>query len=210
MSPTPSPVADFARLLRAAHAGCRESLGRLLQHCRPYLLRVADKRLRSAFRSRLGASDLAQEALLRAVRAFDGFRGQSEAELLGWLRRILLNRLADEVTRQRRRPVVPLGDLEPEVDGRPLSAGLVQDEQSEAVLCALARLSAAQREVVLCRCERLTWAQVGERVGRSADAVRLMYYRAVKELARRLRLVEVPLKPLRSAEAASPLTPSSP
>jgi len=43
--------------------------------------------------SKLDPSDLVQEALLSANDARTQFRGQSEAELKGWLRRVLINTL---------------------------------------------------------------------------------------------------------------------
>jgi RNA polymerase sigma-70 factor (ECF subfamily) len=136
----------------------------------------------------LGESDLAQDALLRAARGFGGFRGDSQAELLGWLRRILLNRLADVAGQQRHLPALPLADLDPEADQSTASARLSRDERSEALAWALAQLPEAQRQVVLlCHHENLTWAEVGGRLGRSADAARVLYGRAVKELARLLR-----------------------
>jgi len=184
----PSPAADFPSLLEAARRGCQESLGRLLQQCRPYLLPAASRRLGGDLRTRLSASDLVQETFLRAADRFASFRGQSEAELRAWLRRLLLNRLADEAARQRRRPAVPLAGRDPEADAGPPSAALIRREVSEAMDRELAQLPAARREVVLlCHRGDLTWAQIGARVGRSAAAARVLYGRAVKQLARALR-----------------------
>ena len=42
-----------------------------------------------------GASDLVQETFLEAQRDFPRFQGTSEAELLGWLRQMLLNNVAN-------------------------------------------------------------------------------------------------------------------
>ncbi len=41
----------------------------------------------------MSPSDLVQETLLAAHRDFNGFRGNSQRELLGWLRQILIHRL---------------------------------------------------------------------------------------------------------------------
>jgi RNA polymerase sigma-70 factor, ECF subfamily len=188
VSSAPSPLAELTRLLNAARGGCQESLGRLLQQCRSYLLVVAHQRLDDDLRATLSDSDLAQEALLRAARGFDGFRGASEAELFGWLRRILLNHLATEAAGQRRRPAVPLADLDPVADGSTPSARLMRQERSEALAGVLAQLSEPHRHVVLLHHrDNLTWAQIGERLGRSADAARMLYGRAVRELAHLLR-----------------------
>jgi RNA polymerase sigma-70 factor (ECF subfamily) len=156
-----------------------------LQQCRSYLLNLAHQYLEDDLRATLSAADLAQETLLRAARGFDGFRGASGAELLGWLRPILLNRLADEAAGQRRRPAVPLADLDPVADDSTPSARLMRQEESEALAGVLAQLPEPQRQVVLlCHRDNLTWAQIGARLGRSADAARMLYGRAVTELAR--------------------------
>ena len=46
---------------------------------------------------RFGASDMAQETMLRAHKKIGEFRGTTEAELLKWLHTILLNHLRDRI-----------------------------------------------------------------------------------------------------------------
>src|SRR5262249_25779684 len=90
-----------AQSLAAARAGSRAALGQALEACRGYLLLVAQGELAPDVRAKGGASDLVQETLLEAYRDFGRFHGDSEGELLAWLRRLLLNNLAD-FTRQYR------------------------------------------------------------------------------------------------------------
>src|SRR6516225_2042707 len=89
----PSPEA--APNLAAACAGSREAVGQALEACRGYLLLIAQRELGPQLQAKGGASDLVQETLLEACRDFARFQGDSEAELLQWLRRLLLNNLAD-------------------------------------------------------------------------------------------------------------------
>ncbi len=49
--------------------------------------------------AKVDVSGVVQGALIRAEEAREEFRGECEAEVRGWLRRILANRLADEVRR---------------------------------------------------------------------------------------------------------------
>src|ERR687883_158141 len=86
---------DVARGLAEARAGSREALGRVLEACRGYLLLVAERELAPDLRPKGGASDLVQQTFLEAQRDFARFRGDSEEELLAWLRRLLLHNVAD-------------------------------------------------------------------------------------------------------------------
>src|SRR5262249_21485567 len=93
--------ADAAQWLPAARQGSREALGRLLEACRDYLLLVANKELDPQLQPKGGASDLVQQTFLEAQRDFARFAGNSEEELLAWLRRLLLNNLGDFTRRYR-------------------------------------------------------------------------------------------------------------
>jgi RNA polymerase sigma-70 factor (ECF subfamily) len=68
-----------------------------LERYRHYLELLARLQLQPRFQSKLGASDIVQQALLKAIQNLGQYRGQSEAELAGWLRRILTNTLVDAV-----------------------------------------------------------------------------------------------------------------
>lgn len=59
----------------------------------PYLRMLARTQMRRAYQSKVGASDMVQQAMLQAVQGIDGFRGNSEAEFRGWLRQILAHHL---------------------------------------------------------------------------------------------------------------------
>jgi RNA polymerase sigma-70 factor (ECF subfamily) len=84
-------------LLKRAHQGDNRSLGQLLELYRSYLgllARLQMQPINQAMRSKFSSSDLVQETFLHAHAAFQKFRGQTEDELLAWLRRILANQLA--------------------------------------------------------------------------------------------------------------------
>src|SRR6516225_10133589 len=86
---------DVARWLASARAGSPEALGQALEACRGYLLAIAQQELDPELQAKGGASDLVQETFLKAHRHFSHFHGSAEEELLAWLRRLLLNHLAD-------------------------------------------------------------------------------------------------------------------
>jgi len=64
---------------------------------RNYLLALARTSLRvtGAGQHKIDTSDIVQEVLIQAHKAFDQFRGETQAELTAWLRAILANKLAD-------------------------------------------------------------------------------------------------------------------
>src|SRR5262245_30233274 len=73
-----------------------------LDRYRPFLhLQLRQLQLGIHFQRRFDSSDLVQETLLKAHQDLPEFRGQTSAEMLCWLQRILANVLADEVRKAR-------------------------------------------------------------------------------------------------------------
>src|SRR5581483_9475540 len=91
-----SPALDDD-LLRAARAADADARGRLLDGYRNYLTLLARLQLGRTLRGKADPADLVQETFLRAYRDFGRFRGTTEAELIGWLRRILATTAANVV-----------------------------------------------------------------------------------------------------------------
>lgn len=70
-----------------------------LEQVRDWLRRHARLLLDDRLRGKVDASDVVQEALLKAFAHREQLRGQTEAEQQAWLRQILANTLADLVRR---------------------------------------------------------------------------------------------------------------
>jgi RNA polymerase sigma-70 factor (ECF subfamily) len=68
-----------------------------LERFREYLLLLARLRLPPRLQSKVGASDIVQQTLLKATQNIGQYRGQDERELAAWLRRILGNALVDAI-----------------------------------------------------------------------------------------------------------------
>src|SRR5207245_166431 len=99
---------DPDRLLFLARGGDAAALGQLLELYRNYLMLMARVQVGRRIQGKFDAADLVQETFLEAHRDFAQFRGGSERELAGWLRRILATNLANLVRRYqgtRRRDV---------------------------------------------------------------------------------------------------------
>jgi RNA polymerase sigma-70 factor (ECF subfamily) len=188
---------EVARWLLEARDGSVEALGKVLEACRGYLLHVAERRLRSDLRSKGGASDLVQQTFLDAQRDFARFQGDSEKELLAWLRQVLLHNLAHF---QRSYRATAKRDLEREVPlpapGSSSEGGAdiasptptpsqqaAAREEAEKMQKALERLPEEHRQVLALRHqEQLTFEEIGRRMGRSISGARALWLRAVERL----------------------------
>jgi RNA polymerase sigma-70 factor, ECF subfamily len=191
------PLPDASLWLPAARTGCSEALGQALEHCRRYLLRIAEQGLDPALQAKGGASDLVQLTFLEAKRDFDRFQGDSDHELRAWLRRLLIDNLANfrrqfsgTAKRQLRREVAldaggPDGSLRQGLyaDTPSPSTEAMAHEQAGALNGALARLPDDYRQVITLRhLEQRSFEEIGPLMGRSADAVRKLWARAIERL----------------------------
>jgi RNA polymerase sigma-70 factor (ECF subfamily) len=183
--------------LSQARAGSLDALGQALENCRDYLLLVANRELAPDLRAKGGASDLVQETFLEAQRDFSHFQGASADELRAWLRRLLLNNVANFVRHYRGTAKRQLGreqSLTPDDSSRQPGAALPGDtptpsqqvmahEQAEALRQATLRLPEDYRQVLALRHqEQLSFEEIGERMGRTTNAARLLWLRAVERL----------------------------
>jgi len=73
-----------------------------LEPYRDYLRLLARMQMSRQLQGQLDSSDVVQLTLLRALEKIGQFRGQTEAELAGWLRRILANQLTNALRRLKR------------------------------------------------------------------------------------------------------------
>jgi RNA polymerase sigma-70 factor (ECF subfamily) len=161
---------------------------------------VANEEFDPDLQHKLGPSDVVQETFLDAQRDFQQFEGKTEQELLAWLRRILFNNLADARRRYHgagKRDVareVPLTDAPAEQ----LRDSIAREtdtprtrlhalEQTETVRRALDQLPEASRRVIEWRnFELLSFAEIGRRLGKSENAARKAWARAIEQLKRTL------------------------
>jgi len=185
---------DIPALVAAARRHEAAALGRLLGLYRNYLRLLARTWLRKDLQMKADPSDLVQETMLRAARAFPNFRGSHEAELVAWLRQIMARQVADLVrslkTDRRRvsreEPVDrvhdKLADMAASSFARP-SEALRRRELGVLLADALAQLPTARREVIVLRnLDDLDWPEVAARMGRSEAAVKKLWARALLAL----------------------------
>lgn len=184
--------AQTSSFIAEGRRGCADARGKLYERCRDYLLLVAQHELDPGLRGKTGASDLVQEAFLDAERGFAEFRGQTESELLAWLRRILKHRAGQAVRKYRlaaKRDVRGECSLSAWVDA-PFAADVdtpsgcvVAAEEADRLSAALACLPDHYQTVIQLRnTERKSFDEIGELMERSPEAVRKLWVRAIEQL----------------------------
>lgn len=116
------------------------------------LVRMYSRRLFALARSRLGSVDLAEEVVQSvlvtvATKVTEGSYAES-GRFEPWLFRITMNRIRDEIRRQRRQVVEVNGHL-PEVAAEPEATG--EDDRVESLRRAIASLPDADQQVIALR-----------------------------------------------------------
>jgi RNA polymerase sigma-70 factor (ECF subfamily) len=182
-------------LLREARAGSRPALETIFERYAPRLLAVIRLRMGPSLRARLESGDVLNAALLKAFQRLDQFERAGGASLMAWLARIAENEIRDQADYhgRRRRDAARVVETEGGPDGlaaalRSQSSRVILDEELRRLGRALERLEPDHREViVLRRLQELDLAQVATRMGRSADACRMLLARAMTELTLRMQ-----------------------
>jgi len=188
---------EFERLSSDLSGLCTEELGRLLEEFRPYLLAIALEEMPAALGAKLGASDLVQETMSRGFENAATFQGNTKEQLAGWLRSILLNHLANTIksyqTEKRDYAREQLADSRVVHPGQiSPSTEALNREQWDLLQAALSRLSDEYRQAILLRHrENLTFSEIGSRFGKSEEAARKIWTRAIKQLQQELQQHEV-------------------
>ncbi len=171
-----------------------------LARYRPLLrLHVRQLQLGRLYRARFDSSDVVQESLLRAVKKLEQARGRTEAELVGWLRKIVANTLVDLVREHgadMRDPALERTLCDAASDGEtPLAAYLAATDPGPSTLaarkeellrlaCALDRLPEAERDAVIAHyILELPLAETAARLGRTAKGVGGLLFRGKRRLA---------------------------
>jgi RNA polymerase sigma-70 factor (subfamily 1) len=172
--------------------------GRDFEGFRSYLHQVARLRLDPRLRSKVSPDDLVQQTMLEACTDRAKLDGQTDDELKGWLRRVLLNNIANtlrdlrvgmrDVDREQSLEAI-LEQSSARLDALLKAAEASPSEQAmanERVLQleqALAALPESQAEVVTLRhLHDWSLADIAVHVGRSGSATAGLLHRGMQQL----------------------------
>lgn len=171
------------------------SIGRL----RPWLQMVAERELPARLRGRLEASDVVQQALVKAWQGESDFAGSTHEERLAWLRTVLKNTIRDQQRRllgtqkrggNREYLATELAQdddvgVEAVANDPTVSHALIAQEESKQLSQLLSLLPDDQRRVIQLRhVDGLSHDSTAQRLGKSSAAVRMMWVRALRNLRR--------------------------
>lgn len=181
-----TPISITYDLWQRAKAGEQAAFDELFSIHTEKLLVFTRARLGERLRARIEPQDVLQEAYAAAWQSFSKFDYADDGAFVRWMCRIIDNRLRDanDFFNAARRQVQELPQAAPT---GPVTA-LARAENCERVQTALAQLSDEHREVILLRYfQGLSAEEAGERMQRSAGAIRNLLSRALVELGKRLK-----------------------
>jgi RNA polymerase sigma-70 factor (subfamily 1) len=205
-----SLAAEPIELLARARSGESDALGELSVLYRNYLRMVVRSGLGAKLRKRVELSDVVQEVLVEVVRQFPQFNGETEAAVLGWMRRLVGQRLAD-LGRYHGRAKRAGDATAVKLDGAPERGRLAgverggqlidalclsqtspsqvvsKREQFDVLADALADLAEQEADVVwLYFAESLTFDAIGQRLNLSRKTISRIVGQSLKKLRRSL------------------------
>lgn len=142
------------------------------------------------------SSDILQSVYVEALR--EPRPGElAGKKLLPWMTRVARHKIVDE-TRRRRGVALAESDASDRAaeSSSSLASRLVRLEDRRMLARALSDLDPERRRVIALRCEDgLPWDRIAAEIGRSEEAARKLYHRALVELGRILAVAQSAARP---------------
>ena len=156
-------------------------------------------RMSKELRSKLESMDLVQETLIHAFSGLDGFTYSNEGDFVRWLSKIAENELRGSLKklhadkRDIRKEVrlenfgssTDRGYVKPHVPIQTTTPSMILSGKEDLAKLekAIDELKPEYREVIiLTKIEGLSYQEIGQKLGKSSDAVRMLATRAMAEL----------------------------
>jgi RNA polymerase sigma-70 factor (ECF subfamily) len=184
-------TADTRFLFEQARRGAPGDQDAFYERCARKLLPLIRLRLGRTLRREMESRDILQSVLCKSFQRI----GQVDdpAAVIGWMARIAENEIRDQADyhqRQKRDAALraPLEDAAAvPAPVRQALSQVILTEQARALEAALDALPEAQRElIVLRKYEELTFPEIARRLGKTEDACRVAFSRAMAALTLRM------------------------
>lgn len=175
-----SDARDDAALVTASVAGSRDAFDAIVERHRRTVYQVCYR----FANNHEDASDLSQEAFLRAWRGLHGFKSQSA--LSTWLYRIAVNVCLNRVSAKTLAvETIESADRFEDTRIEGAQAALLREERGAAVRKAIAGLPKKQRATLILRAyHELSHQQIADILGSSVGAVKANFFHALANLKR--------------------------
>lgn len=176
---------EITLLIQKAQKGDTNAFGTLVASYEKFIFNVACK----MFSNSEDASDIAQEALIKAYKNIDKFDFNSSFST--WLYRITVNACIDEMRRRKGRESISIdaedeeGGLTVQIEDTSLGAEerVIQNETVSEVRAAIDKLSEEHKTVIILRdLQDMTYEQVAQTLDLSIGTVKSRLARARKSL----------------------------
>ena len=184
------------QLVALAKDGDHSALDQLCQVYGERVRRIVRLRMGKELRPRLDSMDLVQDALVSAMGGLGQFTYKNEGDFLRWLAKIAQNTLRDNLDklythkRDVRKEVGPINNRQNStnafgtnigpVDAATPSIIMSRKEDLDKLEKAIDRLKPEHREVVvLTKIEGLSYQEIGQKLGKSTEAVGMLLSRAM-------------------------------
>jgi RNA polymerase sigma-70 factor (ECF subfamily) len=187
--------AEIRELIERARSGRGDAIGQIFEAARGHLLDLADRELPSDLRAKIGPSDIVQETAVDMQRDFGQFTGTTSEECFAWLREVLQHNVVDAIRRYRdalKRELARETSLKscrslqargPGLAPRPPDGSAIRREEAAVINAVLARLPSDYRRVLELRYwGGMSFVAMAPELGRSPEAVRKLWFRAVERL----------------------------
>ena len=169
-------------LFLRAGSGDQEALGQVVALCQERLLARIRLMMGPEARACLESGDVLQDVLSEAIRGLRAGDLRDERTFLRWVTAIARHHIVDEVRRRREQSMDALSS-ELSAGAPSAVACLTSEEAVQRLVEAMEELEPTrQRAVELRALEGQSWADVARALGRSEDAARKLYHRALLEL----------------------------
>jgi len=187
---------ETTTLLIQAKGGSSDAMNHLFEHVAIRLLALIRLRMGPRLRSRMESSDILQSSMIKAFEHLDQLKGESSESLMAWLARIAENEIRDQAEFQSRQRRDMDRNIFLENEGEERLQAQVHSQVSQVILSdemkrleeILEDLNLDYREIILLRkLEELSYQEISRRLGKSADACRMLLARAMTAVALKLK-----------------------
>jgi RNA polymerase sigma-70 factor (ECF subfamily) len=177
-----------SELVTCAQSGDPSAVNALIASVRPAVLRYCRSRLTSYGGGWHAADDAAQETCVAVVQVLPNYQPRGGAPFTAFVYAIAANKVAD-AQRRFSRSAICVEDVPDRVEPAPTpEEQAVISARADAVHQLLDQLPERMRELLLLRAAGASADVVGDKLGMSANAVRVAQHRAVAKLRHLIEL----------------------